>query len=70
MSGAELARAAAVAHHRLVGVVLVAMGGVGVTLGAGFHLAGNVEHVDGPAMIVTALLLGAAGGWQLRYTPQ
>lgn len=66
MSGGELALAATLAHQRLVGAVLLSMGAVGVVVGGGFYLTGPAEHVDGGAMVLTGLVLGAAGAWQRR----
>ena len=54
------------AHHRLVGTVLLSMGALGVLLGGVFILAGPVARVDGGAMVVTALVIGAVGAWQQR----
>ena len=66
MSEDTLLREDARAHHRLVGLVLLSMGALGVILGAASIFAGPAARVDGEAMVITALLIGAVGAWQQR----
>jgi len=62
--GSKRTESDAVAHHRLVGVVLVGLGALGVVVGGALVFGADGGAVDERGMVVTGLVLCAAGGWQ------